>query len=277
MKFDMSQAWNDALALLKGNLSMIAIVAGVFFFLPYALLAVVAPEAATGMAAGGQPAPDDFDAIMEQSLALYSENWWLFLLVGLLQGIGMISLLALLTDRSRPTVGDAIGFGVKALLPYIGTALLTGLVFVLAIGVPVGIAAATGSTALIAIVGLLAFVGGIYLYTKLSLTAPVIGIERIMNPVKVIGRSWQLTKGNSLRLFLFYFLLILVFGVVSIVIGMVFGLVMAIFGPQGAAIGTGISSGLINAVFVCIFLAVLAAIHGQLSGGSSEGISETFD
>ena len=35
MKFDMGAAWNEAMRLISGNLQVIAIVAGVFFFLPY--------------------------------------------------------------------------------------------------------------------------------------------------------------------------------------------------------------------------------------------------
>lgn len=279
MKFDMSRAWSDAVALLSGNQKMVSVVAGVFFFLPYLVLMLMVPDMSSGMAAGGAPGagPADTEAAMEAALALYAENWWLFVIIAITQGIGMLALLALLTDRARPTVGEAISFGVKALLPYLGTAILTALIFVLAIFVPVAIASATGSPIVIGLVSIAAVVLGIYLYTKLSLTAPVIGIERILNPVKVIARSWALTKGNSLRIFLFYFLLILAFGVVSLVIGMVVGLVFGFMGSDIAVLGTGIFSSLINAVFVCLFLAILAAIHSQLSGGSPEAVSATFD
>lgn len=174
-------------------------------------------------------------------------------------------------------MGQAIGFGFRGLLPYIGAALLQGVIFMLALAVPLGIAFATGSGVVIALVGLLAVVAAIYLYTKFSLTTPVIGLEKEFNPLKAIARSWKLTKGNSLRLWLFYFLLILAFMVLSLVIGMIVGLVFGLMGASVALVGNGLVSSLINAAFVCLFLAVLAAAHRQLSGGSPEEIGETFE
>ena len=41
-----------------------------------------------------------------------------------------------------------------------------------------------------------------------------------MNPIAALGRSWRLTKGNSLMLFLFYVLLVLAILVVSFVVTM---------------------------------------------------------
>ena len=116
-----------------------------------------------------------------------------------------------------------------------------------------------------------------YLFTKLMLTPAVIAIERQANPLTALGRSWQLTKGNSVRIFLFVFLLFLAVGVVGGVISMVVGLFLALGGAQTALIGQAVISGLINAVFYVIFLGVLAAIYRQLAGPSTEAVRETFD
>ena len=122
MKFDMSKAWSDATAMIGANAKTIAIVAGVFFFLPYLALMLLVPEMGASGGMGGDT--QDPDAAMNAVMGLYAQYWWVFVLLILLQAIGSLGLLALLTDRSRPTVGEALGVGMKALLPYIGTLII---------------------------------------------------------------------------------------------------------------------------------------------------------
>ena len=266
MKFDMTRAWDDARAMLAGNRQMILVIAGIFFFLPYFALMLLIPDMGEtpSLAPGADP-----DAALAAMTAAYRDIWWLVLLVAVLQGVGMLALYALLRHRDRPTVGQAIGFGFRGLLPYVGAAILQSLLFIFGLAIPLGLAGATGLPAVVALAVMLAVVGAIYLYTRLSLTTPVIGLEKQFNPFKAIARSWQLTKGNTLRLFLFYFLLFLVFLVVSLVIGMVFGVVFGLMGSGVALIGNGFVSAAVNTAFVCLFLAVLAAAYEQLSAGRS--------
>ena len=44
MKFSMSAAWNDAIALMQRNKDVLAIVAGVFFLLPGLVITVIFAE-----------------------------------------------------------------------------------------------------------------------------------------------------------------------------------------------------------------------------------------
>lgn len=274
MKLDMSRAWNDATAMISANKEMVLVLAGVFFFLPYLVLMLMLPDMS-----GGMPVQTtaNSDAAMEQMLSVYADNWWAFLLIGILQGIGMLAGLALLGASSRPTVKDAIASGVKGLLPYIGVQILQTLILLLVLGVPIAIAAATGSVALMVIVGLLAFIGFLYLFTKFSLAPPAIAIDGVMNPVTALKRSWELTKGNTLRLFLFYALLLIALVVVAMLVAMILGLIFALMGAQAAVIGNGIVAALINAAYVMVFLAAWAAVHRQLAGPSTESIRETFE
>ena len=105
----------------------------------------------------------------------------------------------------------------------------------------------------------------------------MIAIERETNPLTALGRSWRLTKGNSVRLFFFMVLLLIAIVVIGGVVSMVVGLVFALFGATAALIGQAIVSGLLNAIWVVLFLAVLAAIHHQLAGPSTETVRETFE
>lgn len=264
MKFDMGQAWGQAMVTLGANRDLIAIVAGVFFFLPYLALMLMVPDLSAELPVA-QPGTDPkvmYDALM----AVYGHIWPYLLIVVILQGIGSLALLALLRDSTRPTLGEALKLGLIAFLPYIAAQLLMGIGIGLAAAVLVG-----GGTAISTAVGVLVFlavcVAAIYLVVKFSLTMPVVGIERVYNPLAALTRSWRLTKGNSLRLFFFYFLIMIAGLVVVIVIEMVFGLVFALFGAEGQAIGNSVVSSLLNAAWATLFLAILAAAHRQLAGG----------
>ena len=68
----------------------------------------------------------DFDAMIETVTTMYGEIWWQILLVSLASAVGMLGLLALLTDHNRPTVGEALKAGLVYLLPYIAAQLLIG-------------------------------------------------------------------------------------------------------------------------------------------------------
>jgi hypothetical protein len=275
MKFDMSAAWSEAMRLVAANRQVIAIVAGVFFFLPYLAFMLIFMNQMAALEAA-QTANPDPEAMGSAMMSFYSEIWWFVLIAMVVQGIGMLGLLTLLTDRSRPTVGEALKAGVKMFLPYFGAQLLLSALFGLLILIPLAIGAG-GSVGAALLVGLIAVVAFAYLFTKFLLTPAVIAIERQSNPLAALGRSWRLTKGNSLRIFLFVLLLFLAVGVVGGVISMIVGLFLALAGSQAALIGQAVVSGLINAVFYVIFLGVLAAIYRQLAGPSPEMVRETFE
>jgi hypothetical protein len=275
MKFDMTAAWSEAMRTVAANRQVIAVVAGVFFFLPYLAFMLMFMNRMSALEAAQASNPDP-EAMGEAMMGFYGETWWIVLLAAVIQGIGMLGLLTLLTDRSRPTVGEALKTGVRLVLPYLGAQLLISVVLGLLILVPIAIGAGV-STAAGVLVGMVALVAFLYLFVKFMLAPAVIAIERQANPLAALSRSWHLTKGNSLRIFLFIFLLFIAVAVVGGVISMIVGLVLAMGGAETALIGQAVMSGLINAVFYVVFLAVLAAIYRQLAGPSAETVRETFD
>ncbi len=274
MKLDMGRAWNDAMSLLRGNQQVVLVVAGVFFFLPNLALMLLMPETmgAAETRVAGEP---DMDAMLQSIGTLYGEVWWQIVLVSLLSAIGMLGLLSLLTDHNRPTVGEALKAGVIYLLPYIGAQILIGVLVGLIILVPILLGAVAGMGAA-GLVGILAVVAVVYIYTKFSLTVPVIVMEETMNPVRALARSWSLTKGNSIRLFLFYLLILVVFFVVSMVLGIVGGALGLVAGAEANLIVSGLIGAVANMVGITLYLAVLAAVHRQLSGGVRE-VGATFE
>ena len=275
MKFDMGAAWNEAMRLIAANRQVVAIVAGVFFFLPYLAFMLLFMNQMEALEAAQMANPNP-EAVGAAMMDFYGQIWWAILLMVVIQAIGMLGLLALLTDRSRPTVGEALSIGAKLFLPYLGAQLVVSVVLGIMMLLPFAVGAAVSVTAGV-LLGLIAIVALCYLFTKFMLVPPVIAIERETNPLTALGRSWRLTKGNSVRLFFFMVLLLIAIVVIGGVVSMVVGLVFALFGATAALIGQAIVSGLLNAIWVVLFLAVLAAIHHQLAGPSTKTVRETFE
>ena len=111
MKFDLDTAWKDTMGLLSRNIGLLAVLAGVFFFLPYAGFMIAVPEMGTMQSA---QASGDFDVVMAAVTELYLEYWWVFLLLALIQGVGLLGMLALVRRRANPTVGEALATGARS-------------------------------------------------------------------------------------------------------------------------------------------------------------------
>lgn len=271
MKFDSNLAWKEASAAVAANREVLLALAGVFFLLPSLAFALLMPSPEPQPGA----TPEQAAAAMQ---AFYLSAMPYLIPMTIVQAAGTLGLLSLFTDRRRPTVAEAIKLGFIGLLPYIGAQLLLAIGMGVIFGLLGGIAAATGVQALVAIVVVLAIVGVLYLLIKTSLTAPAIMVEGIRNPVTALKRSWRLTKGNSLRLGLFYLLLGVVFIVViSIVMAVIGVLATLLAGGEAAKVIGAVVSSAMGSVMTLYFVAVIATAHRQLAGASPERISETFE
>ncbi|MBB3033580.1 glycerophosphoryl diester phosphodiesterase membrane domain-containing protein [Alteriqipengyuania lutimaris] len=274
MKLDMNRAWTDALNLIKSNMGVVTVVAGVFFFLPYLAFALLMPEAANFTM---EPNSDDPAAALEQLTAVYADIWWIMLLLVIAQTVGTLALLALLRANNRPTVGEAIAVGAIGFLTSIAATIIFYVGAGIVGGLLMGIAITSQITALAVIAGIVLFVVFIYLAVKFSLLAPIIAIDKVYNPLTALLRSWRLTKGNSVRLFLFYLLLFIALAVVSAVIGLIVMLVFGLMGEEVMLVGSGLVNSAVNAVIIVLMLGILAAIHRQLAGPDVATMSETFE
>lgn len=277
-KLDMGKAWTQATGLMGSNRDTLSAIAGLFFFLPSLAGGLFVPEIGAPPAAGSSGADPEvaMRALVDQMGALYAQYWPLLLLLTVIQFIGSMALLALLTDRGNPTVGEALKTGLRCIASYIASQLITGLGAGIAIAVVVGIlglvlppaAAALGAVAMLVVL--------LWLFIRLILSAPVIAIEGVMNPVAALQRSWQLTKGNSLRILLFLFLLMFTIGIIAALVSGILGLILGAFGEPVASIGIDMVAALMNSLVAVIFLVVTVAIHRQLAGPSAEALAEPF-
>lgn len=272
-KLDMGKAWNDATALLARNKDVVWIMAGVFFFLPTAIVGMMTPQTEPVPPPQGATPEQIISQMSEQFGSLYADIWWVMILSGIAQAIGVLALLTLLTDRARPTVGEALRTGAIGVVSYITAQLLffIGLSVVLGIVVGGGFAANMALGAILIIPALILLV---YASIKISLLAPVIAIERQLNPIAALVRSWKLTKGNSLMIFAFYVLLFLVIFVISLIAG----LVLSLFAALGDSVGSivlSLGQGLITMAYTSVIVAVMASIYYQLSG-EVRGVADAF-
>lgn len=270
MRFDMSRAWSDATDMLKANREVLLILSGVFFFLPGFASSLLIGDSQP-------PAGADEAAIQAYLLALYKDNAPIILISGLIQLVGSLTLLALLRDDSKPTVGEALKTGAIGLLPYIGVYLILVVGLTLAAMLVIVAPMSAGAPAIAIVFGIAAVPLLIYLLIKLSLIMPAIAIEKLVNPVAIIQRSWRLTKGNSVRLLLYYFLLTLVYLVIALVVSGITTMLLSLVGAGTAFdVGTGIIGGLLGAAGTMVFTVVIAAVHRQLAGPSTGTLNQTF-
>ncbi|TCM17769.1 hypothetical protein EDF56_105112 [Novosphingobium sp. PhB165] len=269
MTFDSNRAWNEASRAVSANKEVVLAIAGVFFLLPQLAFTTFfpAPEMASGMTE---------QQVIDAAKTYYTSILPVMIPVFLCQALGTLSLLCLLDTDRRPTVGEAIGSGLKGLLPYLAAQILMGMGLTAVLLAPAMLLAVGGTAG--AVIGLaLGFVLVIPVAVRLSLTSPVIAVDGVFNPLHALTRSWQLTRGNTARIFGFYALLSLAM-MALLILGNVATLPIALLAPKAIAELAGAVIGSILAtVMVLYFVAVIGQIHRQLSGGSAETLTSPFE
>ncbi|HKR93146.1 lipoyltransferase [Novosphingobium sp.] len=280
MKFDSNRAWLEAMAAVSANRQVLLPVAGVFFMLPTLLSTVFLTGVQTQLLqALGKP---------EMVQRIMADHTGLFLGFGLggllVQGAGYLAIMALLSERGRLTVGQAIVAALRALPTLVAAVLLTvlgivaaSLVLALLIGGLFALIVGTGAAS--AIVAVAMMVAMIYVSIKLSLVVPVVVNEGITNPLAALVRSWRLTRHNSLRLFGFFVLLMIAYIAIAFMVTIVLVAPLALLVGEGRALTlfTGVVSGVIAAVSGVILTAVLAYTHRQLAAPSADTVNQTFE
>jgi hypothetical protein len=269
MKFDSNLAWKQASSAIAANREVLLALSGVFFLLPSLAFGLFFPQP--------EPAAGQNE---QQLLALmgdyYSSAMPFMIPMALVQAAGTLALLTLFTDRSRPTVGEAIRQGIAGIVPYFLAQIMLGIGVVG--GVLLAIGALTGAAALVGLAIAVVVALAIYAAIKTSLVAPIIAVERERNPVAAIRRSWLLTKGNSARIGLFYALVIVVFFVVMMILMALVGIVLALVaGDEIARVVAAVVSSTLGSVMTLYLVGIVAAIHRQLAGPSQEAASAPFE
>ena len=281
MQFEMNRTWSEAMALVRSNFQLLALLAGLFMLLPSLIIVVAMPQLLTvGMPADAGSNPEQ---AAEQMMAVMPSLFGVILVILVLSMIGYAAMIALI-GRDRPTVGDAIGMALRSLPTLIGVLLIFIVGYIVCafvLGIVVGLVAAAigaiaggGAAGMLMAIALLVIVG--YICTRLSLILPVVVLDGVRNPFAAYGRSWRLTAADHMRIFGFFVLLFIAYFVIALLLVSVMGALGMVAGGTGAFL-FGIVSGLIGMVVSMIVTGILVSMHGQLAGISAGAVSETFE
>ena len=259
-KFSISAAWEQTKALLARDGRLFASVALALIVLPAVVAGVLDPREV-----GEVDAPIWFDLIV--------------LVISLISMAGQLALIRLALGPSI-TVAGAVGHGLGRLLPYIAALVILGLAAVI-LSIPFGIAAISmglnveqgtiqslsGPVALLLLVMVVLF---LFLAVRFLMTMPVASAERA-GPIDILKRSWALTEGHWVKLFLFLIVALLAAVLILVTVSMVMGsLILILFGSAepmtvGALVGAIVES-VITGIFSVIFTLMVTRIYVQLSG-----------
>lgn len=274
MQFDMNRTWSQALALIRKNFQLLALIAGVFMLLPSVLFYVAFPDILAMMSTAADP-----DAMEAQMLAVMPQLMGFGLVALLVQMVGYMAMVALM-GSDRPTVGESIVRGIKGLPALIGAAVLFAVAYVAAtvvlsliLGLIAGLFGATSEGAaagLGAMLSIIILVASLYVMVRFCLTLPVIVLDRL-GPIKALGQSWRLTRPRAWAIFSFFALLFVAYMVISMLLFIVIGALGFVAGGPvggGTALVLGLLSGVIGAFAAMLMSGILVSMHEQLSRGS---------
>jgi hypothetical protein len=248
------------------------------------VLAVMGAAGAASLGAG----LDDPSAITGMSVGLIIFMvlfYGAYLVLALAQQAAMVTLASPLEE---PSFGGAMARGFKSALPFFGITVILMIGYfalsLLVFGVA-GVAGLGGGTAgsVVGVVLLLLFVPVIvYLGCRFAVLIPVVAVDQVFNPIAAIRRSWEVTRGRALGIFLST----LAFVVLSMVILglpflLIFGSLLGSDGEPGAAAIGGMLLGILAfiplvVVYTMFASAYAAALHSEVTGGGSERLEEVF-
>lgn len=236
-KISYEKTWADLMAMARSNASVLAIIAGVFLFLPNFAQLLLAP-------------PPDISSLdwkgVRQMEEYFSRNGLTLILCNLPVWLGSAGILALLLDSRRLTVGEALVSAMR-LLP--GVIVLNWLVQFLTFA---------GFVLLI--------VPGVYLIGRLVLAAPSQMAERVGNPIAAIRRSFALTAQNGWRIAGLVVLIAVVAMIAAAAFNIVVGILISLILPKTAiGIAVAMLKSAIGATTALLLLLLAAALYRQLA------------
>jgi len=275
MNFDMNTVWSRTVELIQANFQLLLIVAAVFLLLPAVTLYTLLPDLQTMV----DPLADQ-DVVAAQMASMAGPLIGGGLLSMVFQFAGYAAMVALMSD-ARPTVGQALGKGMKTVPSLFAVAILFFVMYFLgavAIILPISLLAGLAGSALIGFIGFVPVVLFVaWLAARSSMSMPVMVLEGTLNPITALTKSFALTKPKQWPILGFWVIIIVIMIVASLIFTSVFGLIAALTGTGlVSALILGLASGLTGMVYGMVLCAIAVAMHGQLAGPSAEAIEDTF-
>lgn len=241
MKLSYDAIWQDMLAMLKAHADIIWVVAGAFLFLPTLAQAIYLPP----------PPVKGLDQSSMQQMALYYETNIIPLIsLRLVTLLGTGTLLALMLSPSRPTVGGAIAAAARMLPTLFFVSLIEQLMM---------------------LGGFLLFIiPGLYVVARTIVSDAAVMAEDMSNPLRGIGRSFDLTRGLGWQLFGLIAILVVVTWIATTALTAIIGIPTQLLLPEeGALIARNILSALTPTALLLVFALLSASFYRALSAARS--------
>jgi hypothetical protein len=280
--FDMGEAWAQCMVFLRDNLTTLAILIGGTTVLSTIIQLLFAGGVAeqqaqqigalSGLLQGG----DIQDFLRNQGAAAMGVGGGLVMIIAaLLSAGGTMAAFRLGLVPNGDSMGSALIYGIVATI--------TTFLFFMAIGLVVAIP--------LILLGLVGAIGGagegpgvlfilllipimilfIWIFVRLSVMQPAMAEARSANPLFGAQRSWDLTRGNALMIFLYALLTGIAIMVVSLVVGAILGFITNLF---GSTIGAILLSVILSAPLAMLGAAITAGIYRALV--PSTGAADIF-
>jgi len=252
-KLSISKAWDETRAIIARDGGLLMTIALALFVLPGLVSEVVTPKAPAG----------EFPPF---------GYWTILAVIALLIAlVGQLAVIRLGTG-SRATVGEAIGDGARRAPAYLAASLIWLLPFLLIGAALLGLVARDPDniSAPVAIGLLLLVCLMLYFAMRMLMTSAVASTESA-NPLAIVRRSWDLTRGHALRLLgfflVFLFGAIIVVAAVSTIVGIVVEL--ALGGTEPMTVGAllvALVTQIVSAAVSVLLMLMIARIYVQLAG-----------
>jgi hypothetical protein len=276
MNFNMNTTWSHGIDLVRENFQLLAVIAGVFLLLPSVAAYLLIPDFQTLMDPTADPEP-----MAAQMAEIIGPLVGVGLIAAVFQFAGYGAMIALMGD-DRPTVGQALATGFKIVpstLAVLAAFIIIYFVSAVVIVTPFALLATLIEVpALVFLATILVLAAILLLMTRMSMSMPVLVLERTLNPLTAIGRSFKMTAPRQWSILLFWGLLLAVYAVIALLLSGIFGLIAALFGGgPGAMLILGLANGLMGMVIGMLMCGLSVAMHGQLAGTNDADIARTFD
>ncbi|MFM7378524.1 MAG: hypothetical protein ACKO1O_10440 [Erythrobacter sp.] len=248
------------------------------------VMALMGAAGAVGIGAGFDD-PASFTGMSVVFILVMILFYGSYAVLALVQQAAMVTIASPLEE---PSFGAAMARGFKSVLPFIVISLILGVGY-LALGAAVfavaGVAGLSGGTAggIVGLVLLLLFMPVIiYLACRLSVLIGVVAVDQVFNPIAAIKRSWAVTEGRVLGIFLatlaFMLLSLVILGLPFL---LMFGSMLGSGGDPGAAAIGVVLLGFLTFIPLLVLYtmfasAYMAALHSELTGGGAERLEEVF-
>lgn len=282
MKMDIGQALSNTVSMTFGRIASLAGLWGVFTIaqlFAFGLLAAVIGGGMMSLASFGDPmAGAGMSVGVIFGLIVF---YGLYLLLYSAQSIAMTAQASPLLE---PNFGRSFSVGLRGALTFFGVMILLiiayfigAFVFMIA-GAVLSFLDELGGV----ILAILAIPALIYAACRLMIIPAIIAVEEVYNPVAVIKRSWQLTSGNVLGIFVTLLVLLGIFLALFLAVFLVAGSSFSAFSLGSDAPGVGLIV-LIVIVIVAVSIvasaasaALVASVHAAVSDSNAEELGETF-